>query len=463
MKTLLPILFFFTTNFLHAQTPQLWGTASLGGTNGIGTIMKINGDGAGFERVFSFTNGSHQSTLLPAGGSLLYGNTVSGGAGSAIGSIFSYNSGTGAFDVLFSFDTASGYYPRTSLIPATDGKYYSNANNGGTFNEGTLFSFDPSNNTFEKLHDFNDTVNGKYPVGDLFMASNGKLYGMTSSGGSLVGGGVIYSYTLAGGAFAVEYEFTFANGFTPLGGSFIEKDGLLYGMAFGGGSLGFGVIFSFNLSSSAHTVVHNFNGTDGSAPKSTLLKASNDLFYGMNSQGGVDNDGVLFSFNPANNAYTVLHDFVDSTGNQVNGSLMQASDGNLYGMTQSGGANDLGVIFSYNIGTGVYTKLHDCDFTNGALPYGELIEYSGTTGIIENRAEESRANIYPNPMQDVLHLDVAQNKNEFISISDAAGKIVLSKQLNGKETLDVSRFATGVYILQLTTESKTMAVKLIKE
>ena len=49
--------------------------------------------------------------------------------------------------------------------------------------------FDPSTNTYTKLKDFNYT-NGGYPYGSLMQATNGKLYGMTSGGGS-IGDGVI--------------------------------------------------------------------------------------------------------------------------------------------------------------------------------------------------------------------------------------------------------------------------------
>lgn len=461
MKPFLLAILFCIVSLAYAQTPELWGTASLGGTNGIGTIMKINGDGTGFQRVFSFTSGSQQSTLLPVG-SLLYGNTVSGGVGSAIGSIFSYNSGTGAFDILFSFDTSSGYYPRTSLIMATDGNFYGNTNNGGAHLDGTLFRFNPSNNSFQKLLDFKDTVSGKYPVGDVFMASNGKLYGMTSSGNSIGGGGLIYSYALTGGTFTVEHEFNFTDGFTPLGGSFVEKDGLLYGMAFGGGTMGYGVIFSFNLASGVQSVVHNFNGTEGAAPKSTLLKATNGLLYGMTSQGGMDNDGVIFSFNTANNDYTVLHDFADSTGNKPSGSLIQASDGNLYGMTQFGGANNFGVIFSFTIGTGAYAKLHDCNFTDGALPYGDLIEYSGATAAVDVVPETDFAAVYPNPCAGNITVtldDVARGAQ--LQLRAISGALLEKRALTETSTRLALDYPAGVYFLLLTNEKRSMMERIV--
>src|SRR5207253_11305179 len=47
---------------------------------------------------------------------------------------------------------------------------------------------------------------------------------------------------------------------------------------------------------------------------------------------------------------TVLHEFLrTSDGGQPSGALIQATDGNLYGTTQIGGANDAGVVFRYRL------------------------------------------------------------------------------------------------------------------
>lgn len=464
MKALFTLFLLTICLLLHAQPPELWGTASLGGTNGIGTIMKINGDGSGFQRVFSFTNGSQQSTLLPGSGPLLYGNTVSGGVGSAVGSIFSYNSGTGDFDILFSFDTLSGYYPRTTPILATDGKLYGNSNNGGVHGDGTLWRFNLSNNQFEKLHDFDENTTGKYPVGDLFQASNGHLYGMASSGNSIGGGGTIYRYDIAADSVTVVHEFAFADGFTPLGGSFIEHNGKLYGMAFGGGATGYGTIFTLTLSDNSYNVVHDFTGgTQGSAPNNTLVKATDGLFYGMTSQGGADNDGVLFSFDPQDNFYDVLHDFDEATGNQPNGNLMQASDGVLYGMTQHGGANDFGVIFSYHINSDTYTKLHDCSITDGALPYGSLIEYTAVTaiGTVE---ENDLAAIFPNPTQGELHIRLNGSSQQVqLQVTNMLGELLEDRILAERATSITLPYPPGVYFVTLTNSSKRVTRKVVVE
>jgi uncharacterized repeat protein (TIGR03803 family) len=50
------------------------------------------------------------------------------------------------------------------------------------------------------------------------------------------------------------------------------------------------------------------------------------------------------------------------------GSLMQASDGKLYGMTSEGGSTNQGVIFSFDPSSSTFTKLQDYTGANGANP-----------------------------------------------------------------------------------------------
>ena len=56
---------------------------------------------------------------------------------------------------------------------------------------------------------------------------------------------------------------------------------------------------------------------------------------------------------------------------------MQASNGKLYGLTEFGGTNNLGVLFEYDISTSTYTKKIDFDGANhGSEPKGTLLEAS---------------------------------------------------------------------------------------
>jgi len=447
---------------INAQSPQLWGTMQVGGPFGIGTITRINGDGSGFERIYSFSDGSPWCTLVPDGGSLLYGMTVSGGSHS-VGNIFSYNSSNGAYNSLFSLDSANGYYPHGTVLMANDNKLYGMTSNGGAYNLGVLFSFDPSNSNFVKLHDFDNTT-GQYPNGSVMQALNGKLYGMTSTGGTN-GGGIIFSYDITNNVFSDVHDFDFATGFTPFGNLIEASNGLLYGMAFGGGTTGYGTIFSFDPANNSYLVIHNFNGTDGSAPFASLIQGDSELLYGCTSQGGANNDGTIFSIDVAGTTFTKLHDFDDATGSKPWGSVMQASDGNLYGLTAFGGANNVGAIYSYNLTSNIYTNLHDCDFTDGGFPYADLIEYNGTTGISSVNNETMKVFVYPNPSDGNITIEITKRnfQNALVTISDMIGKQLETKTLSQATTHFSLKYPRGEYLVSLKTEEGNVTTRITIE
>jgi uncharacterized repeat protein (TIGR03803 family) len=191
------------------------------------------------------------------------------------------------------------------------------------------------------------------------------LYGTTSGGGNDSGGTI--SKFIPG-----TNDLTVAKSFESLAahpwGSLTQaSDGKLYGMTSEGGSTNQGIIFSFDPSSSTYTKLKEFNGTNGGFQhtddprgKGNLIQASDGKLYGMTAGGGsYGNDdggggyGVIFSFDPSSSTYTKLHDFDGTNGAHPQGSLLQASDGKLYGMTSSGGSNGYdnhgnGVIFSFD-------------------------------------------------------------------------------------------------------------------
>jgi len=124
------------------------------------------------------------------------------------------------------------------------------------------------------------------------------------------------------------------------------------------------------------TVGYNFDNTTGANPNYNNLIESNGKFYGMTTSGGVNNVGVIFEWNPTTSVYDKLHDFDYTTGANPYGSLIE-SNGKFYGMTNSGGVNNVGVIFEWDPITNTITKQYDFDSTTGANPSGSLIESNG--------------------------------------------------------------------------------------
>ncbi len=452
-KNLLTLLLFIGSSLICcAQIPQLWGTMSIGEVYGIGGIMKINGDGTGYTKVYScmaaLAGGSPQSGIINGGGSLIYGCTVSGGS-HTLGDVFSYNTTSNTYNSLYSMDSASGFYPRGNILKASNNKLYGMTSNGGNKNVGVFYSLDLAGNQYVKLHDF-DTVTGQFPNGGLIQAaSNGKLYGMTTAGGTS-SAGVIFSYDISSNNFSIVHNFDFTSGFAPFGILTESSNGLLYGMTFGGGT-GYGLIFSFDPSNNNYTVVYTFNGTDGAAPYSSSLMEIAGTFYGCTSQGGVNNKGVIFSFGIAGNAFNKLHDFDVTTGSSPYGGVIQASDGKLYGMTLNGGANNLGAIYSFDLITNSYTKIYDGSFTDGGFPYADLIEYTAPTGISENQLSDDLFSIYPNPSDGEFAIAFkGLNGDVQFSIYNSMGQQLLQKKCQLPAAKVTINYPSGLYYVKVS-------------
>src|ERR1019366_8418966 len=137
----------------------------------------------------------------------------------------------------------------------------------------------------------------------------------------------------------------------------------LYGTAFRVWASGYGVMHSFT------------NGVDGATPLAGLIQASDGNFYGATLHGLGASLGTLFRLTPAN-VFTTLHAFGggDDGGNPL-ASLMQGSDGNLYGTASTGGSNGVGTVFSLST-NGLFTPLWSFNATNGTYPAGSLVQGS---------------------------------------------------------------------------------------
>ena len=77
-----------------------------------------------------------------------------------------------------------------------------------------------------------------------------------------------------------------------------------------GGIYGQGTIFTMDPSGSNFRKIHDFDLTNGANPRGTLFQASNGLLYGLTLFGGNAGLGIIFSFDPVTETFTKLHDFV---------------------------------------------------------------------------------------------------------------------------------------------------------
>jgi uncharacterized repeat protein (TIGR03803 family) len=127
------------------------------------------------------------------------------------------------------------------------------------------------------------------------------------------------------------------------------------------------------------TTVASFDGTNGAYPSNvTLVQNTDGKLYGTTATHGSDNGiGTIFSIS-TDGVLIDLFNLNPSTGYQPAAGLLVSTKGGLLGTTTSGGANGFGTVLKTD-SDGTLVTLHSFDFTDGARPDGALVE--GTAGI----------------------------------------------------------------------------------
>ena len=236
-----------------------------------------------------------------------------------------------------------GANPRASLIQGTDGDFYGTSTKGGAFDLGTIFKMTPGG-VVTVLHAFAGGADGASPCCNLIQAADGDFYGTTGAGG-----GSIFKMTSTGDVTVLHAFAAGGEGIFPSGGVVQGTDGDFYGTTGYGGAFDRGTVFKMTPEGIV-TVLHSFSGgDDGSNPNGGLIQATDGNFYGTTYTGGSANWGTVFRMNPAGTV-TGLHAFTGgSDGKHPLVGLIQATDGNLYGTTWLGGRSDGGTIFKVTL------------------------------------------------------------------------------------------------------------------
>ena len=321
----------------------LYGVTGQGGTNANGgTLYKLNPDGTGYEILHHFNpsdTGTGLSTppnpvltVLPASDGTLYGTTYLGGT-NGDGSIFKLNSDGSDYNVVHSFSAADA--KPSGLIQGSDGELYGTARTA-------VFRFDPSSGNYSILHTFTGAPDGSLAFGKLIQANDGALYGTTDFGGTNNDGSV-FKITTNGNTYAELHAFAgVPDGLSPFAGVIQGNDGALYGTTELGGVSNNGTVYKLNLDGSSYQVIANFNSfQDGSILYGSLVQGPGNVLYGTASHGGAQGAGTVFALNPDGSGFDVLYNFTNTTGGYLPyGGLtlgtFTGGTGALYGTTYDG-------------------------------------------------------------------------------------------------------------------------------
>lgn len=305
-----------------------YGAARAGGLDRGGILFRLSpdtGSSTGYSPTTLYspvTDGAVAQNLLFAGDGNLYGTGQGGPKGDGV--VFEAAPTPLPF-LLHSFSGPEGFDP-ISLIQAAEGNLYGVAFSStmSGIGQGTVFTLTPDStplsDTLQVLHRFSDDQ----PNTGLIQLSDGSFYGTTRKSG------MTYRIT-TNGLFTNLYGLV---GTTTYGGVIEGPGGLLYGTTVTGGAFGGGSIYTFKPATHTTALLHSFTVTEGTQPVGSLLLASDGNFYGVTSRDGLNAaGGTVYRITPGGD-FKVLHRF-DSAAEPVGpvSGLVEGTDGWLYGST----------------------------------------------------------------------------------------------------------------------------------
>jgi uncharacterized repeat protein (TIGR03803 family) len=302
----------------------------------------------------------------------IYGTTIAGGVAN-VGMVFRLKPTRESpnFGIIsnITFAIANNSRPTNGVIADQAGALY-----GATAN--AIYKLTPpavmgQGWVASQLHSYNPTTNNGYQtLGELIFGQNGVLYGTTSTSG-FYPSGLVFSLTHTMGTNwheTILHQFAGgpSDGAQSTAGLIAGPNGVFYGTTGGGGSKNFGTVFRLKPPPQGQTqwtltTLYNFKGNaaqngggvnDGSAPTVPLLKDQNGNLYGLTNTGGLGM-GIAFRLSPPGQGQTawtetILHKFAgqptDGAGPYFAG-LTAGPGGVFYGTTPAGGSAGKGVVF----------------------------------------------------------------------------------------------------------------------
>ena len=338
------------------------------------------------------------SSLVADGEGALYGTTGEGGK-YGFGSVYKLappatEGAAWKENLLYSFTGgADGGNPwfGALVLNSRNGTIYGTTRFGGSANAGVVYKLTPGRPWVESVvYSFSGGDDGKIPASGVIQGPGGELYGTTMAGGP-GGFGVVFRLsppTEPGGAWTESTIYAFtggSDGYEPLFGLALDREGAIYGTTEGAGDSG--SVFKLTPRSGGGWTESNlyyFNGDLGGLPNSALIFGSAGALYGAIGGSPLGLNGYIFQLTPPSapgGAWTesTLHDFTGGPddGSYPNGVIFDSA-GALYGATETGGANYLccggyGTVFKIrppSVPGGAWSENVLYSFAGGSDGYG---------------------------------------------------------------------------------------------
>jgi hypothetical protein len=218
--------------------------------------------------------------------------------------------------------TGSCDSPSADLVLSADGQVLY-----GMDDHGNLFNFSKNMNSFSILQ--SNATDRSTAQSGLSFDSGGNIY-FTAKGIPSLNGQICTFLTTNSLSCSVVTESLYNVGLDPTGTLLFSSDlTTFYGMTSSGTSHPGGAIF-YQSPPSVPTLLHYFGTNEGSNPQGSLTwgpsPGGNPIMLGMTQKGGNDDHGVIFSVQPTGGTsanFMVLHHFKgggsDGSGGAYNG------------------------------------------------------------------------------------------------------------------------------------------------
>ena len=373
--------------------------------------------------VHTFTGGDGgepEAAVIQANDGNLYGTTSSSNGTGTDGTVFMVSTDGTGFQTVHLFTDAEGTVPEAALLQASDGNLYGTTLKGGADGGGTVFEVSTDGTAFQSVHSFIGP-DGAFPEAGLLQASDGNLYGTTYSGGAN-GNGTVFEVSTDGTTFQTLHSFNFNDGKRPEVGLLQASDGYLYGATNQGGANGNGTVFKVSTDGTTFQTLHSFTSADGGFPEAGLLQASDGNLYGTTNQGGATGEGTVFKVSTDGMTFQTLHSFTGPDGENPDAGVIQASDGNLYGTTAGGGANGDGTVFMVSTDGTTFQTLYGFGSVSGEGENPEAGLLQASDGNLYGTTEDDSALGYGEVFQAAVSLpNVVQFHMAINSVNETAG------------------------------------------
>ena len=235
-------------------------------------------------------------------------------------------------------------------------------------------------------------------------------------------------------------------------------------ISFGSGTGSFDTITTVPISARPNYVAAEDLNNDGKADIATTNSSSNIITVRLNSGNG--SSFSITDYTVGSSPYSLAVADFNKDG------LVDLAVNNSASATISvllgAGSGNFNPVVNFSIGSAYNNEeIISADFNGDTMPdlavasTDTYILLNCTTVGIEQFTNNPNIKVYPNPAQNNLTVEVADNEKQQLQVVDISGKTILFQIISGITNIDTSQLENGMYFVQLKNNEGISIKKII--